>query len=78
MNIHKFRSYLLEDYFSMNVLKDTIKIENYTEVGHFDNNKIIIKYIDGEVTIKGKNLIISKLMNDSILIKGTIQNIELR
>jgi sporulation protein YqfC len=78
MNIHKFRSYLLEDYFSMNVLKNKIEISNYTEIGHFDNNKIIIKYIEGEIVIKGKNLIISKLMNDSILIKGSIDNIELR
>ncbi len=78
MNIHKFRSYLLEDYFSMNVLKNKIKIENYTEIGHFDNNKIIVKYDNGEVIVKGDNLIISKLMNDSILIKGNINNIELR
>ena len=78
MNIHKFRSYLLEDNFSMNVLKDKIEIMNYKEVGHFDNNKIIIKYEDGEIVIKGNNLIISRLMNDSILIKGSISNIELR
>ncbi|MBE6160104.1 MAG: hypothetical protein E7157_03550 [Lactobacillales bacterium] len=78
MNIHKFRSYLLEDNFSMNVLKDKIEIMNYKEVGHFDNNKIIIKYEDGEIVIKGNNLIISRLMNDSILIKGSINNIELR
>lgn len=78
MNIHKFRSYLLEDNFSMNVLKDKIEIMNYKEVGHFDNNKIIIKYEAGEIVIKGNNLIISRLMNDSILIKGSISNIELR
>lgn len=78
MNIHKFRSYLLEDNFSMNVFKDTIEIMNYIEIGHFDNNKIIIKYEDGEIVIKGNNLIISRLMNDSILIKGNISNIELR
>lgn len=78
MNIHKFRNYLLEDNFSMNVLKDKIEIINYKEVGHFDNNKIIIKYEDGEIVIKGNNLIISRLMNDSILIKGSISNIELR
>lgn len=78
MSIHKFRSYLLEDNFSMNVFKNKIEIMNYIEVGHFDNNKIIIKYEDGEIVIKGNNLIISRLMNDSILIKGSISNIELR
>ena len=78
MNIHKFRSYLLEDSFSMNVLKNKIEISNYTDIGHFDTNKIIIKYSEGDVVISGKNLIISRLMNDSILIKGIINNIELR
>ena len=78
MNIHKFRSDLLEDDFSMNVLKNKVEIINYIEVSHFDNNKVIIKYIDGDVVIKGDNLIISKLMNDSILVKGSISNIELR
>ena len=78
MNIHKFRSYLLEDNFSMNVLKNKVEIMNYKEVGHFDNNKIIIKYNDGEIVVKGNDLIISKLMEDCILIKGSISNIELR
>ena len=78
MNIHKFRSYLLEDMFNMNVFKDKIEITNYTEIGHFDLNKTIIKYNEREVIINGKNLIISRLMSDSILIKGNISNIELR
>ena len=78
MDIHKFRSYLLEDKFSMNVLKNKVEISNYTDIGHFDINKIIIKYEDGEVVIKGNDLIISRLIKDSILIKGNISNIELR
>ena len=61
-----------------NVLKNKVEIINYIEVSHFDNNKVIIKYIDGDIVIKGDNLIISKLMNDSILVKGSISNIELR
>ena len=78
MNIHKFRSYLLEEEFTMNVFKNKIEISNYLDIGHFDTNKIIIKYDVGEVVIKGNNLIITRLMNDSILIKGNISNIELR
>ena len=78
MNIHKFRSYLLEEEFSMNVLKNRVEISNYMDISHFDNNKIIIKYEDGDVVIKGDNLIISRFNKDSILIKGKICNIELR
>ena len=78
MNIHKFRSFLLEDEFSMNVNKNKVEISNYIEIGHFDTNKIIVKYEKGSIVINGKDLIISRLMNDSILIKGSINNIELR
>lgn len=78
MSIHKFRSYLLEENFVMNVLKKRIEISNYKNIDHFDNNKIIINYENGTIIINGSNLIISKLMNDSILIKGVISSIELR
>lgn len=78
MGIHEFRSYLLEDKFTMNVLKNRVEIVNYDIVDHFDSNKIVIKYNEGIVIINGKNLIISRLMKDSILIKGSINNIELR
>lgn len=78
MGIHEFRSYLLEDKFSMNVLKNRIEIINYDLIDHFDSNKIIVKFNDGSIIISGKNLIISRLMKDSILIKGIINNIELR
>ena len=77
MDIHKFRSYLLEDEFCMNVFKDKIEINNYLKVDHFDSNKIIILYSDGKVVFNGKGLIISRLMKNSLLIKGSILTIEL-
>lgn len=77
-NLHKFREYLLEEKFSMNVLKNKVEILNYTEIGHFDNTKIIVKYSDGNIIISGNELVVSKLMNDCILIQGKIKNIELR
>ncbi len=76
--VHKFRSYLLQENFEMNVYKDKIHIINYVSIGHFDSNKIIVNHDDGVVAIKGKNLVVSKLMNDELMIKGDFQNIELR
>ena len=51
---------------------------NYTSIGHFDNNKVIIYYKKGEIIIKGENLTVNKLMNDEILITGKFKSIELR
>ena len=79
MNIKKrMRNYLFEEQFNMRVLKNKINICNYDSIGYLDNDQIIIKYIDGEIKIKGENLAVSKLLNKEILIKGVIKNIEMR
>ena len=76
--INNIRSFLLEDDFEIRVYKNKINIVNYDSIGHFDSNKIIIYYSLGTILIKGENLVVSKLLNDEVLITGKIQNIELR
>ncbi|MFV0249465.1 MAG: YabP/YqfC family sporulation protein [Bacilli bacterium] len=76
--INKVRSYLLEDEFKMIVLENRINIVNYTKIGHFDNSKVEIYHNDGKLLILGKNLVVSKLIKDEILISGLINNIEFR
>ena len=55
-----------------------INILNYTEIISFSESKIILKYNKGSLTINGNNLIISKLLESEILIKGQLINIEFR
>ena len=76
--ISKVRNYLLEEEFQINVYKNKVNIVNYISIGHFDSNKVVVNYIDGEILIVGSNLVVSKLMNDEVLITGVIKNIELR
>ena len=64
------------------ILDNDFKIVNFYELGHFDNNKVIIRYkIDNNIhtlIIKGKNLVVSKLKIKEVLIEGVIDNIEFR
>lgn len=76
--IKNFRSYLLEDDFRINIFKDKVNIINYDHIGSIDSNKITVYYEDGEIIISGKSLSLSKMVDDEILISGTINNIELR
>lgn len=76
--LDKLRNYLLEEEFKINILNNKIDIVNYSSIGHFDSNKIMVRYTDGTVIINGTNLVVSKLVNDEILITGNIKNIELR
>ena len=78
MDFNKLRTYILEDEFEMKVLKDRVDVINYKSIGHLDSNKIIIRHNDGSVVINGRNLVVSKLVKEEILIVGSISNIELR
>lgn len=79
MNIIKnFRNYILEEEFVINISKNKVNIVNYINIDHFDSNKIIIRYDNGSLIITGKNLVVSKLLRDEVLITGSIVNIELR
>ncbi|NLM62900.1 MAG: hypothetical protein GX190_01115 [Mollicutes bacterium] len=75
--INWLRSYLLEEEFAVTILKNKVNVVNYTNIDHFDINKVIIKYNNGILKITGNNLVVSKLLNDEILITGDIKNIEL-
>ncbi len=76
--IKNFKDIILDTEFKITAFLDKVDIINYDSIGHFDNNKVIIRHKNGEVIIKGKNLVVSKLMNDEVLVRGKIENIELR
>ena len=62
----------------MSIVKNNVDILNYLEIDHFDDTKIIVRYKDGSLIIKGENLIISKLLDDELLINGKIKNVEFK
>ena len=68
----------MEDEFKVTYFQNKINIVNYESIGHFDSNKIIIRKTGGSIIINGTNLVVSKLLNDEILINGKISNIEFR
>ena len=76
--INKFRNYLLEEDFEIHVLKNKINVINYQTIDHFDENTVMIRYQDGVLIIKGESLIVSKLMQDEILVEGKIKSVEFR
>lgn len=77
MNFDKLRTYIMEDEFEIRLLNNRLNIINYEFIDHLDQNKIIIRHKTGKVNIKGKNLVVSKLLKDELLIIGEINNLEL-
>ena len=76
--IRNFRSFLLEDNFEIHIYPNKINIVNYSSMGHFDSNKIIVYHDSGHITIKGEDLVVAKLLIDEVLITGSITSIEMR
>ena len=58
-------------------LNNKLNVINYQAIEHFDNNKIMIK-VDKLLVIEGKNLVVTKLLEDEIQIEGSIKKIEFR
>lgn len=76
--IHRFREYLLEEEFEVQIKHNQIHIINFTKIGHFDSNKVMIYYEKGSITVEGNKLVVSKLMQDEVLITGDVKKLEFR
>lgn len=76
--INGIKSYILDNDLKIIIVNNKINIVNYRDIGHFDSNKVIVKVYNGQIAVKGSDLVVSKLMNSEILITGNFSNIEFR
>ena len=67
--------YINDKKYSMIYKYEKLDIINYTEIIDFSSMKISIRYKDKIYHIEGENLVISKMMEDEILITGNISRI---
>lgn len=75
---NKMFKVIKDETLRITILKDKVNIINYKEIIFFDDNKVKIKCIDKIITVTGNDLIINKLLDDEILVIGTIKNVELQ
>lgn len=68
-------NYINDKTFSIIYKNNGLNIINYSEIKDFSSTKISIRYKDNMYHVEGKNLVISKMMEEEILITGDISNI---
>lgn len=68
-------NYINDKKFSMIYTSIGLNIINYSEILDFSSSKISIRYNDYIYSIYGNNLVISKMMEEEILICGSISKI---
>ena len=76
--VKKVRDYLLDDEFKIMIVKNRINISNYEKIEYLDNDRVTVKYENGKISIKGENITVRKLLNNEILITGSIKEIEMK
>lgn len=75
--ISKLDRYLEERNYEIILKENKINIINYKEILDFSESKISLRCDNKIINIEGKNLIISKMLDDELLITGIIFNIRI-
>ena len=68
--------YVKDEEFRFTIYSDRIHIINYEKINTLNSDYILIEGIDRKISIKGKNLILNKLVEKEVLIIGEVNNIE--
>ena len=76
--IRNLKDYVLDNKLKIVFLTNLVNIVNFDEIDHFDDNKIMVRYNNKIIVIKGTNLTISKLLDDELLVSGQIDGIEFK
>lgn len=68
-------NYVNDKNFSIIYKNNRLDIINYSKILDFSDTKISINYLDDIYIIIGTNLVISKMMEEELLITGNIESI---
>ena len=73
----RINNYLNDNEFRVTVFANKIDIINYTSILDFSSTEISVKVNNKMVIVTGDDLVISKMYDDELLIKGKINNIKI-
>ena len=74
--LDRVKNYIRDDEFRMTLYNNKINIVNYKLLISLEDNYISFKTINKKINIIGKDLVLKKLLDNELLIKGTINKIE--
>ena len=68
--------YLLDTDYKIIFKDNKVNINNYTEIMDFNSREVTIKHDASITRIKGKDLVVSRMEDNEILITGSIKEID--
>lgn len=75
--INKLVNYIKDNNFKINYVNNSVNIVNYDKIIEIENTVITITKEDKIIFIKGSDLRLNKLLDNEVVITGTINKIEL-
>lgn len=75
--INKLDRYLEDKTYKLILKNNKLDVINYNEIIDFTSHNISIKCSNKIINIEGRNLVVSKMLDDEILICGDIINIRI-
>ena len=71
--VRSIDNYINDKKFSILYKNNKLDIINYTKIMDFSDTKISISYLDSKYIITGTNLVISKMLEEEVLITVNIE-----
>ena len=76
--ISKLDRYLENNNYEIIIKDNSINIINFKEIVDFSINRISLRCDNKIINIEGKDLIISKMLDEEVLITGIISNVRIK
>lgn len=67
--------YLVDNRYKLVLVGNSLNIINYLEILDFSSKEISVKHSEGITIVKGDDLVVSKMLDEELLIKGNIKSI---
>lgn len=74
----RLRNYINDDSWKINISKNQVDIVNYLDIILLEEEKILVKYREGIISVTGDRLSVNKMMDSEILITGNIKCVEFK
>lgn len=71
-----FDKYLVDKHYKITINGEKIHIMNYIEVEDFSSTRVVVRYDGGKTIISGIDLVVTKMLDEELLITGKIKMIE--
>lgn len=76
--LDRLKNYIANDEFNITIADNIINVNNYIELNYMEDEKISLTHKKGKLLIKGKNLVVKKLLDNEILIVGDILELDFK